>query len=60
MKRGRPHKRFMDIVKKKQRASVTEEEARDRALEADDPIWRPLKLVAESRRAISHCEAVKH
>lgn len=50
----------MDIVKKKQRASVTEEEARDRALEADDPIWRPLKLVAESRRAISQCEAVKH
>lgn len=50
----------MDIVKEKQRASVTEEEARDRALEADDPISRPLKLVAESRRAISHYEAVKH
>lgn len=56
-KRGRSQRRFMDEVKEAmQRVDETEEDAGDRVeMEADCPLWQPLKGAAEEEgiKAIS-------
>lgn len=45
-KRGRPQGRFMDVEKEdRQRVGMTEE------VEADPPLWRPLKGAAERKES---------
>ena len=50
-KRGRPKRRFMDVVKEHMaEVEVTEEDTVDRRNWKENPLWRPLMGKAERRR----------
>ena len=56
-KRGRPKRRFMDVVKEDlAEVEVTDEDIRKIGkLETEKPLWRPLMGKAERRKIINTC-----